>query len=283
MKIFSRRDLLRGLGTCSALAALSPRLRAVVEPAAQATGAVQMQINVVLHGMFVVDYTQAHSGSVFLHAPDVSPEHVYMAGSWLKEQNIVKNQHSRLLPKLTGGTDAPNPRDCAVFAPNQVKPNYQLAYCHFQLPVPNHISCLRAIGNHGMKFFTGPVAPRQNPSSLPTVMVFSYTFNQVAAPVELQQLSWTPVVNLHLWASPPTLPHSGHVNHAVDMMAKMLGVPGEIKLNSKLGSYKPPDPDKHPPVVGLSHDEEEDLIERPLMPFHTKDGSLHNCFSAFVY
>jgi hypothetical protein len=284
MKPFSRRDLLRALGTCSALAALPSFLRGAVQPPAQTGGTVlKTQVNVLLHGMFVIDYTKTAVGHVFLYSPDVSPEHVYLGGNWLSEQKLTQNGHYKLLPNGTGGKAVPDGHHCAVFTPSQVSPNYSLAYCSVQLPVPDQIFYLRPISGHGMKFFTGPVAPTTNPSSLPTLTAFSYTFDQGSSPIELQQLGWTPAVNLHLWASPPKMPSNGHLSHAVDKMAQLLGVAGKLSLDPNLQIQSPPPPDGHPLVVGLSSEEEEDLVERHGRFIHVMDGSLHNCFSAFVY
>lgn len=276
MKSLTRRGLLQGLGAFSALAAFRPLAHAAAPPS-PAVGSAATQINVVLHGMFAI---VLGNGKAVLYAPEVSP-HVYLGGTWLAERPLSKGQTYDLSASMISGKKSPvqlDPNNFLVFSSQSVHMDLSQSFCTIVLPTPDNITPLRSIKADSGPIFKGLA---NSPKHLPTEIVLSYDRTQVNSSIQLTPLNWTPAVNLHLWATPETMPPPSH--NPLAALSKLLGIK-PLQLNSPYDTRKPPAPDVHPPVLGLSGEEEKNLIERKQGSgtFHTMDGSLVGCSSAIV-
>ena len=289
MRKVGRREFLLGLGAGTGMAALGPRGWGKLL-ASKSVAPGSRTLNVLIHGMFVVDVGQAGQG-ITLYAP-IAPDnsHVYQAGNWKHERAI----HRGAVLSLTGVTPGGRPTlDNLHYHENPVFPrhavNPRLAYFTFQLPFPDDYGFLRlAHKQSGQPFFLGSPAPYDHPDAIPEVVAFIY-HNASATPA-IHTLPWTPkfhngFANLHIWAMRPRLTTEQHIQDTFSVMAKMMG-DSKITPNKVYLSLPIPPVDAHTGVPGVPSVEEETLHERPVpnaQNAHNKTRPPYSCSSLFMY
>ena len=288
MKLLTRRDALRSLGACSAAAVLGPlRLAALDHPAA---GSSIHVLNVLFHGMFVIDFEDS---GVVAYAPKVpNNAHEYVVGD-LKQKFPLPGSIA-----LTGpakGSKPPHwkylhPKKTGIFPKNSV--NLKYVHSTVNLQFPDEVHLLRLTPKKGnVPFFKGLPAPYQEPLFLPEVVVFTYR-NLKSTPA-LSQISWTPsahggYANLHFWAEPPGATPTDHPRQAFQAMADLMGYPNLSMHQHPYASIDAPAPDATPSVSGLTCEDELSLNELAHAN-GTCPGSVQrytsafNCLSLFMY
>ncbi|HEV2388628.1 MAG TPA: hypothetical protein VGS20_15390 [Candidatus Acidoferrales bacterium] len=264
MKSITRRDLLRGLAASSVFAVFRPLAGGATGWAQQTAASPFQRLNVLFHGMFVVDFG---TDEVDVYAPNIS-EHGYLAGTWMQEANVAQGQDYRLSGVVTGPRPdlaSLNPKQNAIFKRQPVNASY--SFCRYVLPFPDHVASLRLFKKiRGKNFFLGSPAPILQPSELPDILVFTYARPDPTSVLECKPLTWTPViedgvVNLHVWALPAQAPGPNHSQQAFQQLSKLMGS-STLALNPVYASIRPPQPDLKPTVQGVSCQEELSLVER---------------------
>lgn len=293
MRKLGRREFLLGLGAGTAMAALGPRSWGKFS-ASESVAPGSQTLNVLIHGMFVVDVGQANQG-ITLYAP-IAPDnsHVYQAGNWKQERAI----HRGTALSLTGVTPGGRPTlDQLHYHENPVFPHHavnpRLAYFTFHLPFPDGYGFLRlAHKKTGNPFFLGTPAPYDHPDAIPEVVVFIY--HHLSGTPAIHSLPWTPkfhngYANLHIWAMRPEMTTTQHMKETFSVMARMMGDP-KLTPNKVYLSLHTPPVDAHPDVPGVPSVEEDSLHERalPAPAPARKEHRLgtkppYSCSSVFMY
>lgn len=257
--------MLRGLAAGSAFAIAQSFSRAVPALAHQLTASPFQRLNVIVHGLSVIEFGP---DQVNMYLPSAPPDYAYLAGSWMQETALSRGGEYRLSGVMTGSRpqlSAIDPEKNAVFA--ATAKDQSLSFCRFVLPFPDYFVPLRLIRKqHGRKFFTGSPQPIIEPSAIPQVVVLSYEHPDPTSMLEFRPLVWTPVivggvVNFHVWDAPAKPPTAQEAQDGFAQIMKMIGSPA-IKLNAAYEEIKPPPPDENPSVFGLSCQGEWTLVER---------------------
>ena len=289
MRKLGRREFLLGLGAGTAMAALGPKSWGRFSAPETAAAGVRT-LNVLIHGMFVVEIGNTNQG-ITLYAP-IAPDnsHVYEAGNWEAERSIPKFADLRLVGVKGGGRptlDQLHYHENPVFPRGTVNPRF--AYFTFHLPFPDKFAFLRvAHGKQGVPFFHGTPAPYDHPVAIPEVPVFIY-WNVKGTPA-IHTLPWTPdfsngYANLHVWAMRAGVTTSGHIAQTFPVLAKLMGHPNVKPSNAYL-QLPPPRVDAHTGVAGVPPPQEETLNERPVLPprkKNSKNRPPYSCSSVFTY
>lgn len=290
MKLLTRREVLHGLGACSAIALLGPLARAATEGLSEDSAPAFTELNVLIHGMSVIDVGK---NEITLYPPIVpNGLHVYEAGNTDSETHLAKGGTYRL--KGVKGNPRPSlaqihPEDNGVFHRHAIVPGDY--YCKIILPFPDEIVPLGlTMISPSQPFFQGSPAPYQQPSAIADLNIFRYT---VTGPVSLKPLRWIPkvkngVANLQIFAMPSGPVAGSHPAEAFQAMANTMGCP-KLKTNPHYASVSDPPPDPHPPVPGVTVSDEEGLLERASAKRHASgrphilyDSAL-DCLSLFMY
>ncbi|MDE3136043.1 MAG: hypothetical protein KGL59_05690 [Acidobacteriota bacterium] len=291
MRQLTRREMLHGLGACSALALFSPLGRAAAEGLRADSAPAFTHLNVLIHGMSVI-----HVGDkdITLYPPIVPHSlHVYEAGSTGSEKPLVKGRTYHLIgvnsKNLRPSLVHLHPEDNGVFPRHGIVPGDY--FCRIVLPFPDDIVPLRLTQVQSSEpFFQGSPAPYQQPSAIADLNVFRYT---VTGPVSLKPLSWVPtakngIANLQIFAMPNGPVPTSHPKEAFQAAANTMGYPG-LKANSHYDYTSAAPPDPHPAVPGVSVSDENGLQERAKVRSHAS-GNVHilansamDCLSLFMY
>jgi hypothetical protein len=263
MKLLTRREMLHGLGACSAFALLGPLGRAATEGLSEASAPAFTQLNVLIHGMTIID---VGNSEITLYPPVVPNSlHVYEAGNTGYEKHLAKGATYSL--KGVKRNSRPSladlhPGDNGVFHRHAIVAGDY--FCRIILPFPDSIVPLGLTKIlPAQPFFQGTPAPYQQPSAVADLNVFRYT---VTGPVSLKPLPWIPkvkngVANLQIFAMPSGPVPSSHPAQAFQAMADTMGYPN-LKANPHYAHASDPPLDPHPPVPGVSMSDEQGLPER---------------------
>lgn len=289
MKHLTRRELLQGLAAVPALAVAGSLARAAPGLSGQFTVNPFQQLNILLHGMSVIEFAR---DEVYIYLPLAPPDYAYLAGTWMQEASLTHGVEYRLSGMMTGPRlelRAIHPDENAVYKDRSI--DQKFSYCKLILPFPDFLTPLRLLRReHGRHFFAGSPRPILEPSAIPQVIALTYVHPDSTSPLEFRPLPWTPViqegvVNFHVWDAPAKTPSSVEALEAFDKLAKMIGST-DLRLNPDYAEIKPPPPDENPHVVGLSCQEEWTLIERLGQPdgcgWHEKHGSKKEPFASLV-
>lgn len=264
MKQFTRRKFLQGLGAAPALA-IAGSLAAFPRSSGQFTAGPFQQLNVVFHGVSVIEFD---SGEVHAYLPVAGADYAHLAGSWMQETSLTRGGRYRLSGMITGPRPEMrdiHPTENAVFASRVT--DQALSFCELILPFPDFIVPLRMVRKKRKRnFFTGSPQPIIEPDEIPQVVVFSYVHPDPTSRLQFRPLPWTPVivdgvVNLHVWDAPAKDPTLGQAERTFVQMGKMIGS-SSLRINPDYADIKPPEPDENPTVAGMSCQQEWTLIER---------------------
>jgi hypothetical protein len=254
MEKLTRRSALKKLIGASLTAAAAPLFVGCskFEP--------QITLNVVLHGLFVLNFTNLE---IELFTPFMD-DHIYRAGNW--DWNCLEHLQPKKSYRLRGVEYRSTPPDlnlnCNILFPregfqHQVHPERTVFTVY--LPFPETIRLIRIVD-------AGLNVPEPNNTlrihQLSLCQVLSYRVPDYRN-LDLLGTRWKPKVdhatntaNLHFWAEPPLrVPYS----HACDAYAKLSELLEPLTL--KLGTNKtaPLDPDTG--VYGLPREQEQGLSE----------------------
>lgn len=246
-------------------------------------------LNVLIHGMYLIDIG---GHNVMLYPPKVPNDaHIYMAGTWKKEEPLEEGSRQR----LTGFARHSRPALSALHAESnavfhRAQPDLSQAYCSIEVPFPDTIATLRLTREKSdVPFFQGSPNLYQAPNALPDVIVLTY--NNVDGEVKLKPLGWTPetqngIANLHLWATPPGPTPPGHPEAELQVIGKMMGYPN-LRMNLIYKEQPAPSPDLDTGVPGVTSDEELSYFERQSVGGDAGLGprisSSFDCVSLIVY
>lgn len=296
MKGFTRREILRRLAAGSALATFPSLARAAsARQRMRRTEAPYQRVNVLFHGLTVIEFD---SDEVHVYLPDAgSSDRAYLAGTWMQEVALTRGEEYRFSGVMTGPRPEfykIDPKQNAVFARRKI--DTSLSYCKLVFPFPDIVTPLRLLHkSHRKHFFTGSPKPIIETDVIPQILAFSYMHPDVASPLQIRPLPWTPaifegVVNLHIWDSPAKTASPDVSQRAFEQMTRMLGAP-ELRLDRVYHKIKPPRPDEKPKVVGLECQREWSLVERMSEPqscgkgrkYHPKDDSGVNSLPIILF
>ncbi|HVB97822.1 MAG TPA: hypothetical protein VNJ12_00620 [Candidatus Dormibacteraeota bacterium] len=270
MTHLTRRELLQGLAAVPALAVAGSLAHAAQALSGQFTGSPFQQLNVLVHGMSVIEFA---SDEVYIYLPSAPSDYAYLAGSWMQEASLARGGAYRLSGVMTGPRPELrmiHPEENAVYKDHKIDPGF--SYCKLILPFPDLFTPLRLLRKeHGRNFFAGSPQPILEPSAIPQVVALTYSHPDSTSPLEVRPLAWTPViqegvVNFHVWDAPAKTPSPQEARDAFANMTKMIGLPG-LRLNPDYAEIKPAPPDENPDVLGLGCEEEWTLIERLGHPY----------------
>lgn len=277
----SRRSLIKGAGTLSVLNFI--RQRPIARSLLEHTGLAdekEKRLNVVLHGLFVVNFTQC---DIELLTPMIE-EHEYHAGSWDRSAiyPLCEGREYKLRgvacsancvtqpPYYSNGYDSQDPHnlDCNVVL-SQSRDLFtvqrQNSYFVVHLPFPADIylkRCLRP--DNPSNLFSGQDAYliKSKGISLCPVLVYRVKdFNDVY----LYDTQWQPkpcedrdyqVANLHFWAEPPDRSNPSHTQNAYKKLMDLLQ-----PLQFQLTANEMPAVDLVTDVPGLLPEEEQGWAE----------------------
>jgi len=261
--------LLRRLAAGSAVATLPSLARAASAWQLRRSEAPFQRVNVLFHGLMVIEIGP---DEVHVYLPDAGADRAYLAGTWLQETALSRDQQYRFSGVMTGPRPEfyqVDPKQNAVFKNGPI--DSSLSFCKLVFPFPDLVTPLRLLRkSHGKQFFTGSPKPFVEPEVIPQILAFSYLQPDTSSSLQFRPLPWTPiilegVVNLHIWDSAVKTPSPEASERAFAQMAKMIGMPG-LRLDPAYDKIKPPRPDENPQVVGLGCQEESSLSERMSEP-----------------
>jgi hypothetical protein len=269
MKEITRRELLRKLAVGPALVTLPSLARAASALQTRSSEAPFQRVNVLFHGLTVIEFG---SDEVHVYLPDAGSDRAYLAGTWMQETALIRNEQYRFSGVMTGPRPEfyqVDPKQNAVFKNGPI--DSSLSYCRLVFPFPDVVTPLRLLRkSHGKQFFTGSPKPFVEPEVIPQVLAFSYLQPDTSSSLQFRPLPWTPiilegVVNLHIWDSAVKTPTPEASQQAIAQMARMIGATG-LGLDPVYDKIKPPRPDETPEVVGLECQQEWSLSERMSEP-----------------
>ena len=223
-------------------------------------------LNVILHGLMAIceDGDKLH---VFL--PNVTDVHVFRAGSWLGETELVAQDQPYELTGVKTG-DAQFDRSLNVHLGQvQIPPTSKnVTYAVLQLPRPKQINSIRTADVHPADDFEGADAGRVSGSQrIATTQVLVYDFDDIET-LALNGHNWTPtgsesnVVNLHVFAE-EELPDEGTIAHALAAFSEMVkGITGLDLRMKKAQQAAGLDPTVAGVLKGVDPLETEDLAKR---------------------
>jgi hypothetical protein len=218
--MFSRRDVLRGIGGWSAANAariMAPGLFAAAMAGCRCKDT--RKLNVMLHGLFLLNIVDDH---IQLLTPNVDG-HIYKAGDWHKDHIACLDPGYYELKGVAHAKKAPEPgtenivlsRSSSKFG---INPNPR--YFEIRLPFPEKITFLRSL--KGVNLYRGP-GIHATGMALCTMLTYSRYGS-----LELAGSKWVPrpdnevlhipgydfIRNLHVWAEPATRVSPLHTERA---------------------------------------------------------------------
>jgi hypothetical protein len=258
MENLSRRTVLKKMAGASLAAATAPLFPAIVgcrtfEP--------QITLNVVLHGLFVLNFTNLQ---IEMFTPYLK-EHIYRAGNW--DWNCLQHLHPAESYRLRGVEYRSTPPDLGmdynILFPkcgftHKVHPEQSVFVVY--LPFPETIKLIRTVEDR--KNCEDPKNNLILVNRLSLCQVLSYHVPDYRN-LALLGTGWKPAIdpstntaNLHFWAEPLLRVPRQHACEAYEKLSDMLE-----PLTLKLGTNKtaPLDPDTG--VYGLPREQEQGLSE----------------------
>jgi hypothetical protein len=228
------------------------------------------RLNVVFHGLFVIDYQQ---NGVKVMAPTV-PNHQYLVGTWKQEDPMVSNKPYRLeglkprktMPKL-------DPTSIPILKNPPPKLAMNLMKVSLSFPFPDSVYGIRCVSrktdNAGnpIPFYnqSGKYAPSAALQYFPVVTVFVYNYDPS---------SESPYLAGSTWKAPKNLPRPLNLHVRAEMQYMDMTVNTQAILRAALGIEQPidlqleanydqevPSPDSLALSYGVAPDEECELIE----------------------
>ena len=253
MNKISRRSVIKGIaraGMMGAAGALAPAIIGCSR---------QIDLNIVLHGLFVVNVLDE---KIELLTP-FTGEHLYQVGSW--DYSSVKPLHRGESYEFKGLVGAPKPplfdHECNTRLTNPpftFKVNYGASHCCITLPYPKEIHYLRCVRG-GDNEYRPPKQITLRSFALCQVLVYSV---EDYCDLEMTNAQWKPDIdwatnttNLHLWAEPLRRLTADHANAAYQTLNDLTG------LNIQLGTTSSAPLDNVTGVNGLTREEEQGLSE----------------------
>lgn len=222
MTAISRRSLLKTMGACAATSALSRFAVGVTGPPCSDG---QVTLNVILHGLFVVDFTDT---SIDLLAPNVN-DHIYKAGGFSRD-NIcdLKDTPCQLTTGSSFGQPSLEKEGLTTINKQQVIgdiPGFSInstkSRIHVELPFPAEIHPLRVL--KGSDLYAGQHRKYIEVRGLSLCPVLIYPCLDPTK-ISLSNTTWHPypnrynTINLHFWAEPPQRVDHRHLRHAYKKM-----------------------------------------------------------------
>jgi hypothetical protein len=203
--MLTRRDILRGMGGWSAMNAAriaAPGLFAAGLAGCQCRSSTK--INVMLHGLFVLNITDGH---VQLLTPQVD-EHIYKVGFWNYRniKDLCKNDY--VLEGVTGhGSKAALSEENVVLSTEKLKFDIDRSCRYFEIimPLPEKISFLRSM--KGANLYRGK-GIHATGMAICTMLTYCRS-----GKLRLRNSTWDPnpepkgikgFLNVHIWAEPQT-------------------------------------------------------------------------------
>jgi hypothetical protein len=212
--VFNRRDLVKGLITVPAVAAMNGCCTPCPKPT-------EMALNIVLHGAFALQFDiRASRLYVLVPAVDTADgySHQYKVGHWGSEETLTQpvyklegviDDNSHELPKeLKEG----NTNKGFAIVRNSLQRTAQEPHCKLDLPIPRSVLVTSAVTLQQTKpFFKTPNPLDEQPTTLPSSLVLQYA---IAAGPRLPSFGpsgWVPAINLNVFAESPKNPSAGHL------------------------------------------------------------------------
>ncbi len=261
MNKLSRRSLLQKMARMSMLAATAPWIPEIT--GCRAEHEKRITLNVVLHGLFVLNFTDVN---IELFTPFVA-DHIYRAGNWRWRglPHLEPNRSYELLGVESAETAPPVDSEYNIAPPESsymLRPEYSVFTIY--LPFPRKISLIRRVADEN----AATVCP--DPSCDHVLSIRKLSLCQVltySVPdrrhLELSNTNWKPDIdtetgtaNLHIWAEPPLRLSQ---DHACDAYAKLSEMLAPLQLQLLITKTAPLDLDTG--VYGLPPEQEQGLSE----------------------
>lgn len=259
----SRRSVIKNVAKLSALGSLGLLTPGIVGCNGRKDR--RLTLNVVLHGLFVVNFTDAF---IELLTPQVN-EHEYHAGNWdIREVCELKKGKEYTLWGVNRERDIPQiADDCnIVFSQSVCRFNVHADQSYFKvwLPFPAAIHLLRCSPQlhdpQPPSCLTNPTDPNKiiYVKRLSLCQVLVYRVNDYDE-LKLLGTRWKPWIdkttftaNLHFWAEPPGRLSPNHAEHAYEQLDTLLD-----PLKLRLGIYSTVPLDRDTGVTGLPPEQEQ--------------------------
>jgi len=254
----SRRALIKSLANLSALAGIG-----LLSSKPARCEDRRLQLNVVLHGLFVVNFTDTF---IELLTPEVH-DHAYHAGNWDVREiyPLDKGQQYTLRGANNELSIPPIADDCNIIFSQSVckfKVHAEQSYCRVWLPFPAAINLLRC-------------SPQQYDPTLPSCatragdqpilikrlslcQVLTYRVNDYEE-LKLTNTQWKPKIdkstytaNLHFWAEPMGRLSPKHAYYAYEQLDTLLA---PLKLRLGVNATVPLDRDTG--IIGMPPEQEQ--------------------------
>jgi hypothetical protein len=209
------------------------------------------KLNVILHGLFDFDQ-EKDKEEIAVYIPNVGPEHLYKAGTWLAETTLTEGADLKLEGVVTGSTDNKLDKDRNIILGDvPVRANRDNTYATLRLPFPSwpiHSLQRLTIPADGLGGNTAPKLLDGRPAvQTATVQVLTYPFDSDAN-LTLGDHPWEPVledgyVNLHVFSEPERNLMEYHLRHAfqasmglfegVDLTLERPALPADLDAEKK--------------------------------------------------
>ncbi|HEY5028032.1 MAG TPA: hypothetical protein VIK39_06455 [Candidatus Angelobacter sp.] len=264
MEHLDRRSVIKNLAQLSAFAAAGPLLSAVSGCCGKQDR--RLQLNVVLHGLFVLHFEETH---IELLTPKV-PDHIYKAGNWDFNDVFCINEGAQHV--LRGVTSTPHPpqiiSNCDVdFSQEEYKFKLRSDKSRHKiyLPFPDNLALLRCSPDPELPADYPPTCLYPYPgekvtcvNKLSLCQVLVYRVDDYCNLV-LTGTTWKPKIdrkystaNLHFWAEPQDRLSPCHADHAYQKLDDLLDT-----LHLRLGFYSTVPLDKDTGILGLPPEQEQ--------------------------
>jgi hypothetical protein len=255
MDKLSRRSFVKQLAGVSMLGAAAPVLSSLV-----GCGGNRITLNVVLHGLFIMNITDSQ---IELFTPKVD-KHYYGAGNW--DAGAICSLDKGDPYQLHGVdkfTNMPPLGPDANLTLSQSKYKFSIhaenSLFKIELPFPQRVAFLRRVidGNNEPPVGGAPAVIR----TFALCPVLVYPVNDYRD-LELTRTKWKPKVeetrtaNLHLWAEPTKKLSPAHADDAFNLLSTLV-----TPVCVKLATTKSVALDHDPGIKGVSTEEEQGLSE----------------------
>lgn len=229
-----------------------------------AAGQARAQLNVLLHGLFVIDFRE---DSVHVLAPCV-PNHRYRAGIWKQEQPLDEHRWYSLEGLGERKKKPALDETSYPILKQRANPELSLMKVKLRLPLPDAVHGIRCAdrGEGDPPFFaqSGRYAPVAALKHLPLIFALVYHYDSSRETPYLRGAGWSAPrgfhgpLNLHIRAE---MAFTCLLN-AQDYLRQSLRISnaGDLLLADEYAKFIP-EPDRVSPLLGVSVDEEYELFE----------------------
>jgi hypothetical protein len=259
-------------------------------------------LNIILHGMFALDFTYQSGAPVGLVAyPPKVYGHTYGAGEWRKETFLDQEDGTYTLKNAKATTPMSKQKvkqlDGALISWQASKiTGIQAAgtdlspYCSMKLGIPDDVWTLRSLVRTASDdpFFEGQCAvdnQLDQVTRLPLIHVLNYTNVDPTNPPGFADWVGKPGAafwNLHIIAEPSFSASPGHLSHGLEKMCKMYTATQPLDLrfkknNNMVFSAVPTDLSTGHTTVMEQEEEALEEIRAGIIVGTVKTSKVHNC------